>query len=410
MPRVLLLLATTSYRATDFVEAAGELGIQVVVGSDHRQALADLVPGAALELDFADLRHSADRILHFDREYPLDAIISAEDEGAVVAAIASAALSLPHNPIDAVYLARYKDRMRKALVDADLPSPGFRVLSIDEAPDTLAPEIRYPCVVKPVFLAASRGVIRADGPTEFVAAFQRVRGLLEQPDVRDRDPEAARRILVEDFVPGSEVAVEGLLTDGALRTLAIFDKPEPLEGPYFEETYYITPSRLPEATQRAVTGMVARACEALGLRHGPVHAELRLNEEGAWILEIAPRSIGGLCSRTLRFGAGISLEELILRHALDFEIDALARDPGASGVLMLPTPRRGVLREVRGVEEAEAVPGIEGVTISVPQGQEVIPLPEGHRYLGFVFARGATADAVEEALREANRRVRPVIE
>lgn len=410
MPRILLLLATTTYRAADFMEAAAELGVEVVVGSDHRQALADQLPGSALELDFSDITDSTERVVAVAGEYPLDAIIAAEDEGAIVAATASAVLGLPHNPIDSVHLARYKDRMREALARAGLPSPDFRVFPTDLDPRRPAREVRYPCVLKPVSLSASRGVIRADEADEFVAAFHRIRRILEAPDVRERAPHRSDRILAEDFIPGIELALEGLLTDGRLRVLAIFDKPDPLEGPYFEETYYITPSRRPDAEQRAVVETVSRTCEALGLRHGPVHAEVRVNDEGVWMIEIAPRSIGGLCSRTLRFGTGISLEELIIRHATGHDVEQLSRERRAAGVLMLPLPERGILREVRGIDEAEAVAGVEGVTISVPVGQEVVPLPEGHRYLGFMFARAETPERVEAALREAHRRLEPVVE
>ena len=410
MPRILLLLATTSYKAEDFIEAAGRLGVDVVVGSDHRQAAAELVPGAALELDFNELEAGTRKILEFAAERPLDAIVSAEDDGARLAALASARLSLPHNSPESVAAARYKHRMREALQRASVRSPGFKLFTVDDDPDAAAGQVDYPCVLKPVLLAASRGVIRADDRESFVAAFQRIVEILQQPDVVEREDEAAGLIMAEDFVPGEEVALEGVITEGELRVLAIFDKPEPLEGPYFEETYYITPSRKPDAVQEQIAASVAATAKALGLRHGPVHAELRVNEAGVWIIEIAPRSIGGLCARTLRFGAGISLEELILRQAAGLEMDELTRESAAAGVLMLPIPRGGQLREVRGLEEAESVEGIEGITISIPIGREVVPLPEGRRYLGFAFARGETPEEVEAALRVAHGRLEIVID
>ena len=409
MSRILLLLATTSYRAEDFIEAARELGVDVAVGSDHRHTVAELVPGASLELDFNDLDESVRRIVEFAAEQPLDAVVSAEDDGAQLAARASAELSLPHNSPEAVAAARYKHRLREALRQAGVQSPGSTLLSVDDDPRAAAARVDYPCVLKPVLLSASRGVIRADDEESFVQAFGRIIEILGQPDVAERDDEAAQLIIVEDFVRGDEVALEGVITDGWLRVLAVFDKPDPLEGPFFEETYYITPSRKPEDVQEEIAACVAATARALGLRHGPVHAELRVNEEGAWLIEIAPRSIGGLCSRTLRFGAGISLEELILRHAAGLEMGDLTREDAAAGVLMLPISRGGILREVGGVEEAELVDGIEGVTIRIPIGQEVVPLPEGRRYLGFVFARGETPAEVEAALREAHRRLQIVI-
>jgi len=262
--------------------------------------------------------------------------------------------------------------------------------------------------VKPISLSASCGVIRANDRDEFVAAFHRVAALLEKLGEETLGA-GAGKILVEDFVPGREVALEGLLTDGELRVLALFDKPDPLDGPFFEETIYVTPSRLPAAVQREIASCAARAARALGLREGPVHGELRMSDRGVWVIEVAARSIGGRCSRTLRFAAGMSLEEVILRHALRMDIPSLDREGKAAGVMMLPIPRAGVLEEVRGQEKALAVPGIEGLEITAQPGDELVPLPEGTRYLGFLIARGDKPEAVEAALRDAHRRLEFVI-
>jgi biotin carboxylase len=267
--------------------------------------------------------------------------------------------------------------------------------------------VRYPCVLKPLVLSASRGVIRADDAAGFVTAFARVAAILADPEVRALG-EGTEQILVEDFVPGTEVALEGLLTDGILTVLALFDKPDPLDGPFFEETIYVTPSRLPEATQRTITEVTARAALALGLTDGPIHAELRLRSAGAapapapMVLELAARSIGGLCSRTLRFGTGLTLEDIILRRALDLPIASLERERAAAGVMMIPIPRAGVLEKVTGLEVAGAMPQVEDVTISAHPGETLVPLPEGHRYLGFIFARAATPAEAEQALRAAH--------
>ncbi len=257
------------------------------------------------------------------------------------------------------------------------------------------------CVLKPLSLAASRGVIRADDAAQFVAAAERIARILEAPDVAPLG-ETARQILIESYIPGVEVALEGLLVDGELNVLALFDKPDPLEGPFFEETIYTTPSRLAEADQQAIVEATRRAVAAVGLRGGPIHAELRVNARGPWVIEVAARSIGGLCARVLRFGAGVSLEELILRHAIGLENDTLERERRPAGVMMLPIPDAGVLRTVAGVDAARAVAGVDGVTITLPVGQVAVPLPEGNKYLGFIFAHGATPDEVEATLREAN--------
>lgn len=405
MDRLLLLMTTTTYRAGAFLEAAQRLGVPVVVGSDRPQILEAANPAGHLTLDFLAPEEASRAIVEFARRYPIRAVIAADDDGVILAAAAAAALHLPHNPMEAVAAARNKLRMREALAKAGVSSPRFTAFSIDEDPERVAGQVPFPCVLKPLFLSASRGVIRADDPVEFVVAFHRLAAILRRPEVAAQGGALARQILVEGYIPGVEVALEGLLTKGELRVLALFDKPDPLEGPFFEETIYVTPSRLPDAVQQSIVACTAQAVAALGLAHGPIHAELRVNNQGPWILEIAPRSIGGLCSRALRFGEGISLEELILRHAMGFEVEPIIREGQAAGVMMIPIPQAGVLREVRGQDEARTVPGVEEIRLTIPVGQPVVPLPEGSRYLGFIFARDETPEQVEAALREAHSRL-----
>ncbi len=257
-------------------------------------------------------------------------------------------------------------------------------------------------MLKPLGFSASRGVIRADGPEEFAAAFSRIRAMLETRDVRRLKQDQNRWIQVEGFIEGREFALEGILAGGSLQALALFDKPDPLNGPFFEETIYVTPSRESAGVQRQLLETAGQAVRALGLERGPVHIELRFNGEGAWILEVAARPIGGLCSRALRFEGGMTLEELILRHALGEDVSAARLADAASGVMMIPVPREGIYEGVHGVEEARAVPGIEDVIITAKQGQKILPWPEGSSYMGFLFARGDEPQAVEQALRQAH--------
>jgi biotin carboxylase len=294
--------------------------------------------------------------------------------------------------------------MRQCLAAGGVPIPRFRRIALKDDPFLAARGVAFPCVLKPLALSASRGVIRANNVDQFIAAFRRIATLLQRDDV-EVSGDAGQFLLAEQYVPGVEVALEGLLMAGALHTLALFDKPDPLEGPFFEETLYVTPSRLPADAQRAIERVAGAACAALGLTEGPVHAELRVNDAGPWVLEVAARSIGGLCSRTLRFGTGMSLEEIILRHALGWPIASLTRERRPAGVMMIPIPRAGRLQAVRGTEAAGAVPGIEEVTITAHAGQDLVPLPEGWQYLGFIFARADTPDAVEAALRDAHARL-----
>jgi biotin carboxylase len=405
MHRILLLMPSRTYRARAFMRAARKLGAEVAVGTDRRSVLEKAAPGSSVALDFRNPERAVEQVDAFHAEFPLSTIVGVDDRTALLAAVAAAHLGLPHNDVDAVRATNDKYLMRRLLAEAEAPSPWFRLVSLDEDPADVAASVEYPCVVKPVSLSASRGVIRADDPASFVEAVTRLRAILEEPEVAAAIGEDAHRYLVEGFIAGVEVALEGMVTGGRLIVLALFDKPDPLDGPFFEETIYITPSRLPAAEQRLVIQATEQAAEALGLTEGPVHAELRLNAGGAFVVEIAARSIGGLCSRTLEFGGGRSLEDLILLHAVGADVSSFEREPEPSGVMMLPIPRRGILRAVRGVDEARAVPGIVDVTISIPLGDEVVPLPEGNRYLGFVFARGGTRAAVETTLREAHERL-----
>ncbi|MCU1377522.1 MAG: biotin carboxylase [Acidimicrobiales bacterium] len=380
------MLPTSTYRATDFVEAAAALGATVVVASDREQLLA--ATDRALTVDLHDADGTAAAVEALDGRTPVDAIVAVDDQGVVVAAEAAARLGLPHNPPEAVAATRDKSKLRQALGRAEVRQPSFRLVEDDQLPD-----LPFPWVVKPLGLSGSTGVIRVDDADAAPATFERVRTIAGD----ERAP-----LLVETFVAGPEVAIEGLLRDGVLEVLAVFDKPDPLDGPYFEETIYVTPSRHPAADLAEVRRLAQQACTALGLTEGPVHAEARLSPEGPVLLEVAARSIGGLCARTLRFGAGVSLEELILRHALGLPTDGLVREDVAAGVMMLPIPASGTLREVGGQDEARAVPGVVGLEITVPKGRAVRTLPEGDRYLGFLFARGDTPAEVEAALRSAH--------
>ena len=375
-----------------------------MVASERRQALAGVMGHRALTVNCRNRDEAADRIVRLAARKPLDAVVAVDDEGVLVAALAAQRLGLAHNPPDAAARSRDKAAMRRALEDAGVPQPEFRMAGPDAEVAGLAAEVGFPCVLKPVSLSGSRGVIRADDPEAAVVAAKRVRAILADAG---EDPEAP--LLVERYIPGDEVAVEGLLRGGTLEPLAVFDKPDPLEGPYFEETIYVTPSRLPPETLDAIVRMTADAAAALELVEGPIHAELRTDGGRAWVLELAARSIGGLCSRALRFGVGVTLEEVILRHALGLPIDDLRRESAASGVMMIPIPRAGILEEVRGRDRARAVPGIAGLELTIGPGRHVKPLPEGDRYLGFLFARADGPEGVEQALRTAHGHLEIVI-
>ncbi len=412
-PRVLLLLPTRTYRATDFLEAALKLNVEVVVASEEAATTADLSPRHTLVLDFSEPTAATQTIVEFAETYPISAIVGVDDDTTLLATAASEALGLPHNPVDSAKATRNKYLLRHTLATNGVSVPAYECFSIEDDPVEIASRlgtdthVNFPCIIKPLSLSASRGVIRADTPAEFIEAFQRTTKLLRTLQ-ESADP-PIQSLLVEDYIPGIEVALEGILLDGALKTLALFDKPDPLEGPYFEETLYVTPSRLPMEVQDGLHRATAEAADALGLRHGPIHAELRYNDKGAHLIEIAARTIGGLCARTLRFGTGMALEELVIRHAIGQQVEELQRENRAAGVMMIPVPKAGILGEVRGKTAAYCVDGIVEVNITIPIGGEVVPLPEGARYLGFIFARAETPETVEAALREAHRQLEFVI-
>lgn len=411
MKRVLLIATTTGYQIRSFGEAAEKLGVRLTFASDRCDRLEDPWWDQAVPVRFHDEERSVAAVVSTCAAAPPDGIVAVGDRPVVLAAQLARAFGLPGNPPEAAAISRNKLRTRRALDTAGLPTPWFESVSIHGDAEALARRLAYPAVVKPLALAGSRGVIRVDSVAGCVSAFERLRALLQMPDVQVERDEAHGLALVEGFIPGVEYAVEGLLDEGEFRLLAIFDKPDPLEGPFFEETIYLTPSLASSDVQQRILTAVAAASRAIGLRHGPVHAECRVDGNTVYVLEVAARPIGGLCSRALRFQpTGASLEELLLRHAIGEDVSGFAREDAASGVMMIPIPRRGIYRGVEGVEAARAVAGIEDVRITAKPDALLVPVPEGKSYLGFIFARGDEPSTVERALRDAHARLRFAID
>jgi len=408
--RLLLLTSKLGYQTRSFAEAARKLGVEMIYATDRCHQLDDPWNDRAIPVHFEEPEAAAYTILETLRGVEPDGVLALGDRSVITAAYVARGQGLFHNHPAAVEACRSKERTREAFRAAGLKNPWFRALALKPAPDPALSGILFPCVVKPICLSASQGVMRSNNPAEFARAVERLAQLQESPELRaSRDPNLDRMI-VEGYIPGREVAVEGLLTEGALRVLAIFDKPDPLEGPFFEETIYVTPSRLPEEQQQAIARCATDAARALGLVHGPIHAEFRLNDEGVWPLEVAPRPIGGLCARALRFGSeNISLEELLVRHALGMPGSELEREESASGVMMIPVPANGVLERVEGIKEARATLGVTSIEITARLKDAIVAWPEGSSYLGFIFACGNKPEEVEIALRAAHEKLRYVI-
>lgn len=447
MPRVLLLATTTGYQTRSFGDAAERLGVDLVFATDRCHVLENPWRDDAIPVRFYDEEASVAAIVAAAATRPIDGVLVVGDRPTVIGARVTEALGLPGHPPGAAAIARNKQLTRERLRDAGLPAPWFLTVPISADASALASAISFPCVVKPLALSGSRGVMRVDDEAGFAAAFWRLRALLRSPELRAERSEEHEWVLVEGFIPGREYALEGLMHHGELQVLALFDKPEPLDGPFFEETIYVTPSSAPEAEQTAITEAVRAAAAAIGLHHGPIHAECRVDDPSTLrpfdklkvapssvggrepagsgqgevvVLEVAARPIGGLCARALAFAAGfpeamhgigvpppspIPLEELLLRHALGESPAQWRREPNASGVMMIPIPHRGIFRRVSGLDEARAVSGVTDVRITAKADQLLVPLPEGASYLGFIFARGSTAVDVNRALQAAHARL-----
>ena len=415
MKRVLLLATTTGYQLRSFGEAARALGVTLLLATDRCDQLDDPWSDHAIPVRFGDdSQVVAEAVAACVRAQP-DAVIAVGDRPTVLAAHVTAALGLAGNSATAAARSRNKLEAREAFRRAGLRTPDFQAVSLHDDPAVLAGEAAYPAVLKPLALSGSRGVMRVDDGAEFVTGFERLRALMMSPDIRIERDAAHDAVLIESFIAGEEFAIEGVLTRGDFQPLAIFDKPDPLDGPFFEESIYLTPSRQPAEIQDAIVSAVASAAQALELHHGPVHAECRVNNSGIYVLEVAGRPIGGLCARALRFEheaapSAVPFEEVLLRHALGEDVRCYRRELAASGVMMIPIPQRGVLRGVDGVDAARCVANVDDVRITAKVDTTLVPLPEGHSYLGFIFAHGGDVTAVERALREAHAKLRFAIE
>jgi biotin carboxylase len=409
--RVLLVAATTGYQTRAFEQAAARLGIELVYATDRCHVIEDPWRDQAIPVRFDDEQASVDRVVARAQQRPFDGVLAVGDRPTVIAALVAQRLGLRfHTPAGAAS-ARNKLLMRERLRQAGLPTPWFIALNAGPSGGD-SREVSYPCVVKPLDLSGSRGVIRADDPSSFAAACTRAGSIVisarrESGGATSSQPPS---LLVEGFIEGREFAVEGVMTNGVLQALAIFEKPDPLDGPFFEETIYLTPPSVTPSEKRAIVDTVASAAIALELNDGPVHAECRVNQRGVFILEVAARPIGGLCARVLRFvsrkpaetGSLAPLEELLLHHALGETTSGWRREPAAAGVMMIPIRGRGFFRGVSGAEAARAVNQVEDVVVTAKPGQLLVPLPEGSSYLGFIFARAERAADVDCALRTSH--------
>lgn len=396
-PRLLIIAPHSSYRIAPYLQAAESLGVDVTIASAGEHSLISVI-NKGLHINFSDPAQALAEIVKAAEKTPFAGILGSDDMSVALAANAAKVLGLAHNPPGAALLARRKDKARACLQENNVLVPAHRRIELTEPTTAQLEDLEYPCVLKPLAMSGSRGVIRVDDLESAKKAIVRIIAILRDVE----EPEESAAVLAETFISGYEVAYEGLLSEGELNTLALFDKPDPLDGPYFEESYYISPSRLSSDVQKEITDTVAAACRAYGLQQGPVHAELRIDANNkAWVMEIAARTIGGECARLVELATGQKLEKLVLAQLLNLPLPSIEFKGGA-GVLMIPIPKSGILRRIEGTAAARAVPGIEEVAISVRDGHELVPLPEGSSYLGFIYAIANSAAEAESALREAH--------
>jgi len=409
--RVLLFAAKLGYQTRSFEEAAQKLGVELVYVTDRCHELDDPWGDGAVAVQFEAAEAAAQTVMEKFRAGRVDGILAVGDRPTIAAAYAARGLGVAYNHPASVQACRSKLRTREIFREAGLRTPWFVGVAVNPPAEPALMGISYPCVLKPMSLSASQGVIRANSREEFAEAAERIRQLLGLPEIRAKKEENLSQLIVEEYIPGREVAVEGLLTEGRLQVLAIFDKPDALEGPYFEETIYVTPSRLSGEVQREIVRCAGAAVGALGLTHGPIHAEFRINEEGVWPLEVAPRPIGGMCARALQFvsercGGTIGLEELLLRHALGEMKEIPPREARASAAMMIPVPKSGMLEQVVGEEQARRTKGVTELFITARVKDTITAWPEGSSYLGFLFAKGETPEEAEATVRAAHGKLR----
>lgn len=403
-PSILLVAPPDSYRVAPYIAAAKKLGVAIKIASHGEHSLVnEIAEGIHISLDSPDA--AVETIVSSSEKYNFRGIVAADDKATEIVARAAKALNLPHNPPAAVHLTRWKHKARKVLKDAGLPVPRHWIATFDDIQNDKLPDISFPCVIKPLNLSASRGVIRCNHLKELKDAAERVSKIVENLNEADSNSKA----LIESFIPGKEVALEAILQQGKLIPIAMFDKPDPLDGPYFEETYYVTPSRVSSSQQHEIAKTIQAACAAYGLTTGPVHAELRLNGDEIYIIEIAARTIGGECAKLVEFASNRSLESIVIEYAMGINADTVTLE-SAAGVMMIPTPRSGILRRLEGVLNAQSVKNIKSVNLAIREGHELVTLPEGASYLGFIFATAETPESVESALRSAYEKLKIVVD
>ena len=396
--RVLVIAPHGSYRTVPFIKAANNLNVDVLIASQGEHSIvSDYAKG--LHVDFNDPEQAIKIILSEASKQSFSGIIGTDDMTTELASQVAEKLSLPHNDPKAVNIAQRKDLARLSLKKSEVNIPEFDLLTTTKSLEEQNIHVEFPAVIKPVALSASRGVIRVNNELELQQAVERVQTMLLEE--RQIEQSVRELLLLEEFIPGKEVAIEAMLHNGKLDVLAIFDKPDPLNGPFFEETYYITPTSFSKKIQQEIKKTIFESCHAYGLSEGPIHAECRINDKGVWVLEVAARTIGGMCGRLLSVGTGHSLEELVLLHAMGKRVEIKTVE-SAAGVLMIPIPSAGILKRVEGLLEAQRIPYISELSIEVREGYELVPLPEGTSYLGFIFSEAPTVEQVEQALRDAH--------
>lgn len=393
LKKLLVILPANTYRAQRFLEAARKLGVDVFIATDSDFSPPDPSNSVIDGISFCDPKEAGRQIADIIRHQGPMSVLAVDEAAVEVAEWTRVALGLIDHPNSGILATRDKRELRQRLRENNISQPKtFDILELEQGRG----EIPFPVVVKPSKGSGSIGVTKAQNQQELTKSLITVQDVIAKMTISNQC------IVVEEYIPGVEFAVDILVTDGKLHVLVIFEKPDPLVGPFFAETIYVTPPHLTDSQLEALHSVIQKCIRALSINNGPLHLELRLTSANDWVpIDIASRSIGGNCSNALAFASNTSLEELIIQNALGLEVINTQRERRASGVYMIPAETLGTLVAVHGVEAALKVRFVEDIQITVKPGTKTVPLPFDNQYLGFIFAKAPGAKTVEKALRTA---------
>ena len=392
MKKLLLVIPENSYKSNDFVTSAEKLDLDFLVITDSQQVFGQfsdtvIIHGFDEELE-NDVKEKLQDVTH---------ILPVDHSALKFSAYLVDLLKAKGNNTKSINTAMNKFESRNIFNSISEIKIQNAIVNKIEDIEIFINE-NGTSVLKPIYGTASKSVIKVESFQENKAEVEKL-----MQDCSDQD------LIIEEFVDGSEYALEGNLINSELNKIVIFDKPINYKEPYFEESIYIAPTEIPDKTQKEIVNLIGKACKKLGLENGPVHVEFKIHNKEIFIIEINPRMIGGLCSRCLSFGLfKTSLEEIALHAFLNNELKSIDLLSNFVGVLMIPTPISGKFISIN-KNELESIPNVSGVEITVSENSNLLEPPFGDKYLGFVFSQGDSKEKVMESLTLALDLANPII-